>query len=124
MEIEEIQIRETIKLEFKELLRIDIKYPEFLPADKFAFINAFYKSLAEKYHAYAVNTHFPEVVKRYELSDDPRKRFKYKAESITMNFTVTLTDDELISVEIDVGHHRLSQAWKGDLIITQKRSKR
>ena len=117
---DEIQIRETMKLEFKELLRIDIKYPEFSPAEKFMFINAFYKTLAEKYHDYAVNTHFPAAVKRYESSDDPRKRFKHKAEALTMNFTVTLTDDEFISVEIDVGHHRLSQTWKGDLLIPQK----
>ena len=111
-----------MKLEFKELLHIDIRYPEFSPAYK--YINDFYRTFAEKYYDYAVNKHYPAAVKRYESSDDPRKRFKHKAESVTMNFTVTLMNDEFISVDIDIGNRRLSQTWHGDVILPPKRSKK
>lgn len=124
---EENKLRESMKLEYKELLIINIKYPAFFPLNEFTYINNFYKSLATKYYDYAVSKYYTEAVQRYETSDDPRKRFKYKPESITMDFKVTLLNDKFLSLYIEykccsqnkiITQARYSQTWSDNTIFT------
>lgn len=121
----ENQIRESLKHEYKELLSINIKYPEFSGVND--FINNFYKSLAEKLHDYAKTKYFDDVVHRYEISEDPRKRFKYKPESFCVNFKVTLLTDRFISLYTDylfysnnklLKKERHSQTWSGNVLFS------
>ena len=115
--IKENRIRESLKLEYKELLLINIKYPEIASFDKF---NNFYKSFADGFYKYVTAEYFTEIVQRYESSDDKRKRFRYKAESVSMNYTVTLRSDDFISLYIDTSFNnkiiRCSQTWHENII--------
>ena len=110
-------IRETLKLEYKELLLINIKYPEIAGFDTF---NDFYKSYADGFYKYVSGEYFEEVKKRYESNDDPRKRFRYKAESVSMNYIVTLMNKEFLSLYVDTNLNnkiiRCSQTWQGNII--------
>jgi|GEM_PF-4588162 hypothetical protein len=112
-------IRETLKLEYKELLLINIKYPEIAGFDTF---NDFYKSYADGFYKYVSGEYFDEVKKRYEASDDPRKRFRYKTESAVMSYTVTLENDGFVSLYIDISFNnkkiRRSQTWHENIIFS------
>lgn len=123
----ENHIREVLKHENKELVYINIKYPEFSPKTEFTYINNFYNLLAIKYYEHIKSKYFKDAIHRYETYDNPRKRFRYKADSICMNYKITLMNDRYLSLYLDnivyvdnkpIKHKRYSQTWINNTLYT------
>lgn len=123
----ENHIREILKHENKELVYINIKYPEFNPKTEFTYINNFYNSLVIKYYEHIKSKYFKDAVNRYETNDNPRKRFRYKADSVCINYKVTAASDRFLSLYFDnivcvdnkpIKHYRYSQTWINNTLYT------
>jgi hypothetical protein len=105
----------------KEILKINIRYPFFgETSDIIKKINGFYADINNNLTEYLHKDYAKESIERYEKNEDPRKKARYKIETVTSNYKIGLSTDEILSLYIEYvfsmeGHpvrrKRFAQTW-------------
>lgn len=122
MEISTRLIKDTIKDNGTELIRVNLKYP-FLVGD-YNKINTFYEKLVNNYYKYLSKELYKraqiEYQKEYQKAEEPKKKYYFNPYSATINYSVTHCDEEKLSIIFNIQlfsgrvlifYRRIAQVW-------------